>query len=293
MPRRSELRTDPDETEVRALLAAHLTRSDLEAARFERLASGGINRCWRVDIASGPLFVRVAEAAARNLGADWASEALLLGIASERGIAPRPILALPAEGLLVTEFVEGGRVIREVVSSPGCLRRIGRLLGELHSITPAPGIRSLDFGAQAASLESRLSASAARPDLAARARAVFERLRSGCDRVTPCHNDVHHANLIDDGRRLCLVDWEYGGIGDPIFDVAGFLCHHPADEAGTGVLLDAYGPGLRRESLPDACWAFDYVQWLWYRLAASAASDPANDAAFVARARELAARLEA
>ena len=292
MLRRSELRTDPDEREVRALLAAHLTGSDLETARFERLPSGGLNRCWRVDSASGPLFVRVADTAARGLGADWASEALLLGIASERGIGPRPILALPSQGLLVTEFVEGGRVAREVVSSPGCLRRIGRLLGELHSVTPAPGIRALDFGVQAASLESRLSASAARPGVAARARTVFARLRSGCDRVTPCHNDVHHANLIDDGRRLCLVDWEYGGIGDPIYDVAGFLCHHPVDEAETGLLLDAYGPGMRRERLPDACWAFDYVQWLWYRLAVSTASDPADEAAFVARVRELAARLE-
>ena len=284
--------TDPDEAEVRALLAAHLTGSDLEAARLERMPSGGLNRCWRVDTGSRAWFVRVADRAARGLGADWSSEALLLGIASERGIAPRPILALPSEGLLVTEFIEGSRVAGDIVASPECLSRIGRLLGELHAIAPAPAIRSLDFAEQAANLESRLSAGEARADLAARARAVFARMRSDCDRVTPCHNDVHRANLIDDGRRLWLVDWEYGGIGDPLFDVAGFLCHHPVDETGTRVLLDAYGTGVGRERLRDACWAFDYVQWLWYRLAVRAGGDPASDAAFATRARELAARLE-
>jgi thiamine kinase-like enzyme len=287
------LGTDPEEAAVRALLAVHITRSDLEGARFERLPGGGLNRCWRVDTASRALFVRHAGVAAPGLGADWSSEALLLAIASERRIAPRPILSLPDKGLLVTEFVEGARLAPDSVSSPGCLARIGRLLAEVHSIAPVPGIRSLDFAVQAATLQSRLPASAARTDLASHARRLFARLRSGCDRLVPCHNDVHHANLIDNGQPLCLVDWEYGGIGDAIYDVAGFLCHHPLDEAGVDILLDAYGPGARRERLQDACWAFDYVQWLWYRLAMSAGDDdPSNDAAFSARARELVAKLE-
>ena len=286
------MHAESDQAGIRALLAAHLPGSDLEGARIERLASGGLNRCWRVDTASGVLFVRVADPAARDLGADWASEALLLSLASGRGIAPRPVLALPSEGVLVTEFIAGGRVASEGVSSPECLRRVGAVLGELHSITPVPGIRSLDFAVQAASLESRLPARADRPDLASRAATVFARLRDCCDRVTPCHNDVHHANLLDDGARLCLVDWEYGGVGDPIYDVAGFLCHHPLDETGTGILLDAYGRGVPPERLRDACWAYDYVRWLWYRIAADTGGDAVAAAAFTAFAEELAARLE-
>jgi len=34
------------------------------------------------------------------------------------------------------------------------------------------------------------------------------------------HNDVHAGNLIDDGERLWLVDWEYAGAGDPLLDLA-------------------------------------------------------------------------
>jgi len=34
------------------------------------------------------------------------------------------------------------------------------------------------------------------------------------------HNDVHGDNLIDDGERVWLVDWEYAGQGQPLADIA-------------------------------------------------------------------------
>jgi hypothetical protein len=46
------------------------------------------------------------------------------------------------------------------------------------------------------------------------------------------------------------------------------VIHLALDAAQRELLLDAYGvqsPGAR---LRDACWAYDYVQWLWYRVAA-------------------------
>jgi thiamine kinase-like enzyme len=67
---------------------------------------------------------------------------------------------------------------------------------------------------------------------------------------------------------LRLVDWEYGGVGDPVFDVAGYLSHHLLDAGQAATLLDAYGAGFDAARLQDARWAYDYVQWLWYRVAA-------------------------
>jgi thiamine kinase-like enzyme len=34
------------------------------------------------------------------------------------------------------------------------------------------------------------------------------------------HHDLLPANILDDGDRLWLVDWEYGGYGTPLFDLA-------------------------------------------------------------------------
>src|SRR5688500_19143566 len=38
--------------------------------------------------------------------------------------------------------------------------------------------------------------------------------------ATLCHNDVHHLNVTDDVR-LRLIDWEYSGVGQRLFDQIG------------------------------------------------------------------------
>ena len=47
------------------------------------------------------------------------------------------------------------------------------------------------------------------------------------------HNDLLAANLIDDGRRLWLVDWDYGGWNSPLFDLGGLASNSelPDEEA--------------------------------------------------------------
>ena len=35
------------------------------------------------------------------------------------------------------------------------------------------------------------------------------------------HNDLLAANIIDDGKRLWLIDWEYSGFNSPLFDLGG------------------------------------------------------------------------
>jgi thiamine kinase-like enzyme len=35
----------------------------------------------------------------------------------------------------------------------------------------------------------------------------------------PCHNDLLPANILDDGLRLWVVDFEYAGNGDPCFEL--------------------------------------------------------------------------
>lgn len=61
------------------------------------------------------------------------------------------------------------------------------------------------------------------------------------------HHDLLPANLMDDGERLWLVDWEYGGYGTPLFDLANLAGNAgmPADDERA--LLAAY---FERE--PDA-----------------------------------------
>ncbi len=55
-----------------------------------------------------------------------------------------------------------------------------------------------------------------------------------------CHNDLLPANLIEDGDRLWLVNWEYAGIGHPLFDLANVSANAALAEDQEAGLLAAY-----------------------------------------------------
>ena len=104
------------------------------------------------------------------------------------------------------------------------------------------------------------------------------------------HNDLLPANLIDDGRRLWLVDWDYGGWNSPLFDLGGLASNSELAPADRDWLLEAYynrplddGLRLRAQAmlaaslLREAMWsmvselhstlAFDYVAYTAENLA--------------------------
>ena len=45
------------------------------------------------------------------------------------------------------------------------------------------------------------------------------------------HNDLLAANLVDDGSRLWLIDWDYAGWGSPVFDLANLAANNGLDAA--------------------------------------------------------------
>lgn len=83
------------------------------------------------------------------------------------------------------------------------------------------------------------------------------------------HHDLLPGNFLDDGRRLWLIDWEYGGFGTAMFDLANLSANGSYGAAEDGALLAAYfgdgadDAGLRRafaamkaaSALREALWA--------------------------------------
>ena len=80
-----------------------------------------------------------------------------------------------------------------------------------------------------------------------------------------CHNDVHHLNVID-GDSLRLIDWEYAGVGEPLFDLASVSVYHRYRRSQRERLLSAYAApsgAVSWQRLELACWLFDYIRDLW------------------------------
>jgi len=54
------------------------------------------------------------------------------------------------------------------------------------------------------------------------------------------HNDLLPANILDDGDRLWLIDWEYGGFNTPLFDLGGLASNNGLDESAERWMLERY-----------------------------------------------------
>lgn len=58
------------------------------------------------------------------------------------------------------------------------------------------------------------------------------------------HHDLLAGNILDDGRRLWLIDFEYSGPGSPLFDLANLSSNSQFAAVESAQLLRAYfGPG--------------------------------------------------
>ena len=58
----------------------------------------------------------------------------------------------------------------------------------------------------------------------------------------PCHNDLLSANVLDDGQRVRILDWEYAGMGDRYFDLGNLAVNNGFTGADDEALLGAYWP---------------------------------------------------
>jgi thiamine kinase-like enzyme len=54
------------------------------------------------------------------------------------------------------------------------------------------------------------------------------------------HNDFLAANFLDDGSKIWVVDWEYGGFNDPLFDIGGLASNNDFNQNLEKEALEMY-----------------------------------------------------
>ena len=74
---------------------------------------------------------------------------------------------------------------------------------------------------------------------------VVDKIEKAMDRDKPelaaCHNDVLSENFIlDESGKMWLLDWEYGGMNDPFFDLGDFAVEHPLSRKQEELIIQTY-----------------------------------------------------
>ena len=158
------------------------------------------------------------------------------------GFAPELIHAEP--GVMVSAFIEGRTF--EAPDVAGNIDRIAKLLSRFHQEMPrhvsGPGLAFWvfhiirDYARTLAAGGSRMAERL--PEFLALAEAL-----EGAQMPLPIvfgHHDMLPANLIDDGDRLWLIDYEYAGFSTPMFDLAGLTSNAELGPEQSEELLARY-----------------------------------------------------
>ena len=108
------------------------------------------------------------------------------------------------------------------------------------------------------------------------------------------HNDLLPGNVMDDGTRLWLIDWEYAGFGTAMFDLANLSSNGEFTAADDTTLLDAYFDGMVDDALSRAFTAMKAAsvlrEALWAMVSDVHLKTPGAD--YQAHARTYLARLD-
>jgi thiamine kinase-like enzyme len=218
------------------------------AIRIAPLKGGLSNESFRVDEPGGRHVVRI--------GRDFPfhhvyreRETMAARAAHAAGFAPEVRYFEP--GLMVCAYLgartlDAADVRRERV-------RIGRLLRSFHTEMPrhvsGPGFMFWVFHVirdYARTLTSAGSRMAAKMPAYLELADELERQQQPLPIVFG-HNDLLPANILDDGKRLWLIDFEYAGFGTAMFDLAGAASNAGMADEECEDLLAAYF-----ERKPDA-----------------------------------------
>jgi thiamine kinase-like enzyme len=172
------------------------------------------------------------------------NETAIATAAANAGVSPEVIHSEP--GALVIRFIDGHTLTAADVRSSGMLERIVPLVGRAHNEIPrylrGPVLMFWVFhvirgyASRLAGLGSNAASSI--PGFDARTDAL-ERSVGRIDLVLG-HNDLLAANFIDDGDRLWLIDWDYGGFNSPLFDLGGLASNSELSPDQEAWLLEAY-----------------------------------------------------
>jgi len=60
------------------------------------------------------------------------------------------------------------------------------------------------------------------------------------EKLVPCHNDLMPENVMDNGNRVFLLDFDYSGNNDPCFDLGSISVEAECDDIQVGELARAY-----------------------------------------------------
>jgi len=195
--------------------------------KIQVLRGGLTNQNFLLDVGGHACVVSIPGAGTELLAIDRAVEYYNTKAAAAAGVGPRVLYHLPEFNVMVLEFINGTTMSIETMAAAGMPGRLARTLRRLHAgqrfLNDFNMFRLTEFYLHIVEKHKVPIPHDYRSRLP-----VVGRMETAVNKQplapVPCSNDLVAENIIDDGRMLRLVDFEYSGNNDPCFELGSAGC---------------------------------------------------------------------
>jgi len=206
--------------------------------------------------------------------------------AARARVSPQVLFADPQTGIMVSEFLVGFETMTPEIFShkKGAAGRAGTAFAKLHNSGEQFQFRFELFAMIDEYLDLLSKKTVDFPDGYRDVLKESETVRAALDsapaKLAPCHCDPLCENLLDDGKTTWIIDWEYSGMNDPLWDLGDLSVEGSFNKAQDMEMLNAYFPGGPRDS--DIARMIIYkamcdLLWTLWGLIQHANNNPAED----------------
>jgi aminoglycoside phosphotransferase len=223
----------------RALLAAFGT-TELDAATP---LSGGLSGAglWRIRVGGIAYVLKIEES--RHAVTDPARAYACMRSASAAFLAPRVRYAEAADGVAIIEHVTPVSLAEYPRAGQALIVELAQAARLLHQTPAFPPLADYLDGVNGL-IDQFRALDILEPAATDELFGLFGSLRAGY-RARPgdlvsSHNDLNPGNVVYDGTRLWLVDWDAAFLADRYVDLATLANWFTRDEAGEAALLATY-----------------------------------------------------
>ncbi|MCP4211122.1 MAG: phosphotransferase [Halieaceae bacterium] len=217
----------------------------------EPLSGGMTNSNYKIVVNGSFFFVSIPGGNSRLLGVDWYNKFNNARICGEAGLSPKVVQGFPLQKVIILEFLPLALCSVESLQRLSVQHRLIQTLKVLHG--GASFLKEFDmFCLIQFYLETiknlDLVPAVDLSEYRARILETGEALAPYRQALVPCHNDLVPENVMDDGNRVFLLDFDYSGNNDPCFDLGSISVEAGYNDTQVRELARAYY-GLASETI--------------------------------------------
>ena len=213
---------------------------------FQRL--GGLtNRNFKVVVGGESFMLRIAGAGTDEY-IDRKAEEVCAYVTAKAGVNAEVLFFDASNGVQLTRFIEGAKTMStDLFKDLGAVARAGRAFRKVHDCGDSFSTEFNIFTMMDEYLAMLRDKDAWIPDHYEKTQIEAESVRAALAAnpapLVPCHCDPLAENFLDTGERMIVIDWEYSGNNDGMWDLGDLSVEAEFDARQDEALLEAYFGG--------------------------------------------------